>query len=64
VVAPLLVQALTNANLIDEYRILVHPVIVEEGRHLFDNVTGRKDLHLKSTKTFEHGAILAQYELV
>jgi dihydrofolate reductase len=62
--SPALVQALTNANLIDEYRILVHPVIVEEGDHLFDNVTGRKDLRLKSTKTFEHGAILVQYELV
>jgi len=62
--SPTLVQALTNANLIDEYRILVHPVIVEEGGHLFDKVTGRKDLRLKSTKTFEHGAILVQYELV
>jgi len=62
--SPTLVQALTNANLVDEYRVLVHPVIVGEGGHLFDNVTGRKDLRLKSTKTFEHGAILVQYELV
>jgi dihydrofolate reductase len=62
--SPTLVQSLTNAGLVDEYRILIHPVIVEEGRHLFDNVTGRKDLRLKSTKTFEHGAILVQYELV
>lgn len=61
--SPILVQALTNANLIDEYRILVHPVIVEEGRHLFENVTGRKDLRLKCTQTFERGAILVQYEL-
>jgi dihydrofolate reductase len=62
--SPILVQALTNANLIDEYRILVHPVIVGEGSHLFDNVTGRKNLRLKGTKTFEHGAILVQYEPV
>jgi dihydrofolate reductase len=62
--SPTLVQALTNANLVDEYRILVHPVIVGEGEHLFDSVTNRKDLRLKSTKTFEHGAILVQYELV
>ena len=62
--SPTLVQALTNANLVDEYRILVHPVIVGEGGHLFDNISGRKDLRLKSTETFEHGAILLQYELI
>jgi dihydrofolate reductase len=59
----LLVQSLTNADLVDEYRILVHPVIVGEGRRLFDHIEGRKDLRLKSTKAFEHGAILVQYEL-
>jgi dihydrofolate reductase len=62
--SPALVQSLTNANLIDEYRILVHPVIVGEGGHLFDNIVGRKDLKLLSTQTFEHGAMLVCYELV
>lgn len=62
--SPILIQALTNANLVDEYRILVHPVIVGEGGHLFDHIGGRKDLRLKSTETFEHGAILLQYELI
>ena len=57
-------QSLTNANLIDEYRILVHPVLVGEGGHLFDNIVGRKDLKLLSTQTFEHGAMLVCYELV
>ena len=62
--SPTLVQSLTNANLIDEYRILVHPVVVGEGGHLFDNIVGRKDLRLLSTQTFEHGAMLVCYELV
>jgi dihydrofolate reductase len=62
--SPTLVQALTNANLVDEYRILVHPVIVGEGGQLFDHISGRKDLRLKSTETFEHGAILLQYEFI
>ena len=62
----MLVQSLTNANLIDEYRILVHPVVVgEDGRkRLFENIVGRKDLKLLSTQTFEHGAMLVCYELV
>jgi dihydrofolate reductase len=64
--SPTLVQSLTNANLIDEYRILVHPVVVgEDGRkRLFENIVGRKDLKLLSTQTFEHGAMLVCYELV
>jgi dihydrofolate reductase len=59
--SPTLVQSLTNANLVDEYRILVHPVIVGEGGRLFENIVGRKDLNLLSTQTFEHGAILMCY---
>jgi dihydrofolate reductase len=64
--SPTLVQSLTNANLIDEYRILVHPVVVgEDGRkRLFENIVGREELKLLSTQTFEHGAILMCYELV
>lgn len=62
--SPTLVQSLTNANLVDEYRILVHPVIVGEGGCLFDNIVGRKDLKLLSTQTFQHGAMLVCYELV
>lgn len=42
--SPVLVQSLTNAGLIDEYHILLHPVIVGEGGRLFANVSDRKDL--------------------
>ena len=64
--SPTLVQSLTNANLIDEYRIIVHPVIVgDDGRkRLFENIVGRKDLTLLSTQTYEHGAVLMCYEFV
>jgi dihydrofolate reductase len=61
--SPKLVQSLTDANLIDEYHIFVHPVIVNQGEHLFDNLKERKDFHLVDVKTFEHGAILVKYEL-
>ncbi len=64
--SPTLVQSLTNANLVDEYRILVHPVVVgDDGRkRLFDNIVGRKDLKLLSTQTYEHGTTLMCYEFV
>src|SRR5690606_41481497 len=39
--SPTLVQSLTNARLVDEYRILVHPVIMHEVRRLFCHLDGR-----------------------
>jgi len=64
--SPTLVQSLTNANLVDEYRILVHPVVVgEDGRgRLFENIVGCKDFKLLSTHIYEHGTILMCYGLV
>jgi dihydrofolate reductase len=59
--SPTLVQSLTNAGLVDEYRILVHPVIVDEGRRLFDNLDRRTDLRLIDVETFAGGAFLVTY---
>jgi dihydrofolate reductase len=59
--SPTLVQSLTNARLVDEYRILIHPVIVNEGRRLFEHLDGRTDFRLIGVETFERGAILVTY---
>jgi dihydrofolate reductase len=59
--SPTLVQSLTNARLVDEYRILIHPVIVNEGKRLFEHLDGRTDFRLISVDTFERGAILVTY---
>lgn len=59
--SPTLVQSLTNAGLVDEYRILVHPVIVNEGKRLFENLQGRTDLQLISTQPLRRGAMLVTY---
>ena len=59
--SPTLVQSLTNAGLVDEYRILVHPVIVNEGRRLFENLDRRADFRLVSVQPFERGAMLVTW---
>lgn len=59
--SPTLVQSLTNAGLVDEYRILIHPVIANVGKRLFENLDSRTDLRLISVDTFERGAILVKY---
>jgi dihydrofolate reductase len=55
------VQFLTNAELVDEYQISVHPVIVNEGRRLFENLNGRTDLQLVGVDTFPRGAMVVTY---
>lgn len=59
--SPTLVRSLTDADLIDEYQIFVHPVVVNEGEHLFDDLDKRKDFRLVDVKAFEHGAMLVKY---
>jgi len=59
--SPVLVQSLTNAGLVDEYRIIVHPVIVSEGRRLFENLDGRTDLRLVGVDTLAGGAMIVTY---
>ena len=59
-----LVQSLTNMGLVDEYRIVVHPVILGNGKRLFDNIKARSDLKLESAKPYKSGAILLRYVLV
>lgn len=61
--SPTLVRSLTNARLVDEYRILVHPVIVHEGRRLFDDLDGRTDFRLVGVETYARGAMMVTYAL-
>ncbi|MCT1403164.1 dihydrofolate reductase family protein [Paenibacillus sp. p3-SID867] len=60
--SPTLVRSLANANLIDEYQVLVHPVVVNVGEHLFDNLKERKDFHLVDVKILTDGSLLVTYE--
>jgi dihydrofolate reductase len=59
--SPTLVQSLTNAGLVDEYRLLIHPVIVNEGKRLFENLEGRTDFRLVSVNPLERGAMFVTY---
>ncbi|CAM3860957.1 dihydrofolate reductase family protein [Cohnella lubricantis] len=59
--SPTLVRSLANANLIDEYQIVMHPVAVNVGEHLFDNLEERKDFHLVDVKPLKVSSLLATY---
>ena len=57
-----LIIQLMKLNLIDEYQLCVHPVIVGTGLPLFENINNRTILKLKKTKTFSGGAVILYYE--
>src|SRR4051812_37879764 len=53
--SPKLSAALEELRLIDEYRIVVHPVISGRGPTLFHGLSSRRELELLSTKRFASG---------
>ncbi len=48
-------------GLIDEYRLYVHPVVLGEGRRLFQTSNAPVELHLAQARTFTSGVVLLQY---
>jgi dihydrofolate reductase len=48
-------------DLIDEYRLYVHPVVIGRGRPLFPASDTRIDLRLADTRTFGNGVVLLHY---
>src|SRR6267154_5270549 len=54
---------LMKLGLIDEYRIVVTPIIVGEGRRLFEGVSLLEKLRLKliESKTFKSGSVALRY---
>jgi dihydrofolate reductase len=59
-----IVQQFTNLGLIDEYRLIVNPLILANGKPLFKEVRARHDLKLLNTKVFKKGNVLLCYEPV
>jgi len=56
-----LLQTLIAAELVDEYRIWVFPVVLGEGKRLFENGVPPRDLSLVSTRSTSRGVLLNIY---
>jgi dihydrofolate reductase len=57
-----IVQQLTNLGLIDEYRLIVNPLILGDGKALFKDIKDNLKLKLVNTKVFKNGNVLLVYE--
>lgn len=62
--SPSLIAAFTQLDLIDEYQLAVHPIILGSGLPLFKNVKDRVNLKLLKTKKFDSGVTVLYYEPV
>lgn len=59
-----LAQTLMAHDLIDEYRLMIHPTILGTGRQLYNNIGARKKLRLIEAKTFRTGVVVLVYHPV
>lgn len=57
-----IVSQLAEHGLIDDYQLMIDPVIIGVGTPLFTGISNKIDLKLISTKTFKSGFILLLYQ--
>lgn len=48
--------------LVDEFRIMINPVVIGKGTRLFEGIKKKMDLKLGKTRTFKNGNILLYYQ--
>jgi riboflavin biosynthesis pyrimidine reductase len=59
--SPTLGTALERLGLVDEYRLVVHPVIAGHGPRLFEGLEPSRRLELVSTHRLRSGQVAAHY---
>ena len=56
-----LISAFVNEDLVDEYWLSVHPVVLGGGKPLFGNIKKRLDLKLQTEKSYDTGLVSLTY---
>ena len=57
-----LVQTLMENDLVDEYGLMIHPIVLGSGKRLFRDGSLKKPLKLVRSKTTGTGVLIATYE--
>ena len=58
------VAQLTQAGLVDEYQLVLNPIILGRGRTLFEGLEPKRALSLKKSRPFSNGNVVLWYEPV
>ena len=56
-----LVHTLTTHDLVDEYRLMIHPIVMGKGKRLFRDEGAPKKLRLVDSKTTTTGVLILTY---
>lgn len=59
-----LVSMLAQHNLVDEYQLMVHPVILGSGMRLFEDGVHKQSLKLIEARPFSTGVVVLTYQAV
>jgi dihydrofolate reductase len=59
--SPTLVRSLLDAGVLDELRLLVHPIVVGHGKRLFPDGTSTVPLALTASTVFDSGVLYLTY---
>jgi dihydrofolate reductase len=57
-----LVRSLLQDDLLDELELMVHPVVLGSGTHLFEDRSDQQALKLVDAKTFSTGVLYLTYQ--
>jgi dihydrofolate reductase len=57
-----LTAAFMRQDLIDEYRLYVHPIRIGRGKPLFPPSDAKTPLRLAETRTFGNGVVILRYQ--
>ncbi len=57
-----LASSLLQLGLIDEYRVILQPVLIGKGRRLFDEIENKIRLKLQQTKLLASGVVVLYYQ--
>lgn len=57
-----IISQLAPENLIDEYQMVVNPIVLGSGRTMFDGVKNKLSLKQTKSRTFKNGNVLLCYE--
>ena len=57
-----LIHSLMQEDLIDEYRLMVFPIVVGNGKRLFHGESQQKEFKLVQSQTFGSGVVVLTYE--
>jgi dihydrofolate reductase len=59
-----IISQLALENVIDEYQMVVNPIVLGEGRTMFQGVKDKLNLKLTNSRVFKNGNVVLTYQPV